>query len=256
MPALPCLFIRFYRLVHALPSQAAIDDPSPAVKRPGLVALHRLATRAARTDLSWQRDLLLDLAKRVLTGCDSAVWPEACAAAVALTATLEGREPRSEGYSMLMDNLLTETERQAHEPARAAPFLAAMQALAPTLGLLLVRHFARLMPLLLEWLHMEHGTTCLQACRCLAAVTRVTWPRMPAHAAVLRRHLAHRAASLRHGGGSILDNDERQAAIKAIKEVENVLDEACAECEVAAVAAAAANVSNAAVDQAAAELRV
>lgn len=225
--------LRHQSLMHPPPAlQAAIDDSSPAVRRVGLVALQRLAAGCGRGELLWQRELLLDLVKRVLVGCDSAVWPQACAAVVELVQLLEGKDPRAEGYGILMVNLLTEVEREAHEAARALPFLSAMQRLVPSLGLITVRHFARLMPLLLEWLHTPNGEVSLAACNTLAVVSKYTWPRMPAHAAVLKQHIldcqrvVQGQQQWRHE--TMTSQAQQEALVTALDYLNSVLDAACA----------------------------
>lgn len=55
------------------------------------------------------------------------------------------------------------------------------------LGCVAVRHFARLMPLLLGWLQ-EEGV-CGAAAGALETVALGCWPRMGAHAAFLQTHV-------------------------------------------------------------------
>lgn len=95
--------------------------------------------------------------------------------------------------------MLTEIERTAHLPARRLPFLHTVSYIATCLGLTLLRHSGRLMPLLLEWLHAHDASTRVAALDALAAVVRVTWPRVSAHASVLWCHVLVCVA--RAGGG-------------------------------------------------------
>ncbi len=53
------------------------------------------------------------------------------------------------------------------------------------LGLLTLRFFSTLMPLLLEWCSEPDHTTQLKALEALQEVIRHTWPRMPAHASFM-----------------------------------------------------------------------
>ena len=53
------------------------------------------------------------------------------------------------------------------------------------LGLLTLRFFNELMPLLLRWCHGPDLGTQLKAMQALQEVVRHTWPRMPAHASFL-----------------------------------------------------------------------
>ncbi|KAG2430769.1 hypothetical protein HYH02_013608 [Chlamydomonas schloesseri] len=168
---------------------AACDDPSPAVAAYGVAALHAVAVECLAADLQWQRDLLLDAARRLVTGCSEQLWPLACPAAVALTQRIEGKDPRAPGYHALACTLLAEAERGAHVAARRLAFLPAAASLVACLGLTTCRYLSRLMPLLLEWLHAHDVVTRVQALGALGAVVRATWPRIPAHAAALWRHL-------------------------------------------------------------------
>ena len=76
--------------------------------------------------------------------------------------------------------------------------LPARQCVAQTLGLVTMRYFGRLMPLLLGWIQSPDVIVQTEALRTLAAAVRATWPRMPAHAPQLWRHLdaAYKAANL------------------------------------------------------------
>ena len=58
------------------------------------------------------------------------------------------------------------------------------------MGLASVRHFSRLLPLLLEWLHAPDMDSRLAAAPVLHAVLKHTWPRLPAHAGVIWQHVA------------------------------------------------------------------
>ncbi|KAG2425374.1 hypothetical protein HXX76_013788 [Chlamydomonas incerta] len=168
---------------------AASDDPSPGVAAYGVAALHAVAVECLAADLQWQRDLLLDAARRLVTGCSEQLWPLACPAAVALTHRIEGKDPRAPGYHALACTLLTEAERGAHVAARRLSFMPPAACLVTCMGLTACRYLSRLMPLLLEWLHAHDDATRAQALALLGAVLRATWPRVPAHAATLWRHL-------------------------------------------------------------------
>jgi hypothetical protein len=57
------------------------------------------------------------------------------------------------------------------------------------MGLASVRAFARLLPLLLEWVHAPDQDTRLAALAALHAVLSRTWPRLPAHASLIWQHI-------------------------------------------------------------------
>ena len=58
------------------------------------------------------------------------------------------------------------------------------------LGLVMVRYFSRLMPLLLTWLHSPDPATQLESLRAVQCIICNTWPRIPPHARLVRQHLA------------------------------------------------------------------
>ena len=76
---------------------------------------------------------------------------------------------------------------------------------AQTLGLVTVRYFGRLMPLLLGWIQSTDALLQTEALRTLAIVVQNTWPRMATHAPLLWRHLdaAYRAANLCAASSSV-----------------------------------------------------
>ena len=58
------------------------------------------------------------------------------------------------------------------------------------MGLSQVRHWARLLPQLLAWAGAGDAATRARALRALHAALRAAWPRAPAHASLIWRHLA------------------------------------------------------------------
>ena len=56
----------------------------------GLWALHHVALTMRTEDLQWQRALLLETAKRAISGADERVWSAAATTAIALVLAVEG----------------------------------------------------------------------------------------------------------------------------------------------------------------------
>lgn len=102
---------------------------------------------------------------------------------------LEGEDARAAGTHALLSELLTEAERAGHKPALRRVFIACAHRLARTLQLQLLRHFSRLLPLLLEWVHAYDPPTRLAALACLRQVLQVCWPRLAPHAGLVWEHL-------------------------------------------------------------------
>lgn len=136
------------------------------------------------------RDALLPIVTRGIEGGDGATWSARLAAAVALIVSLEGPDPRSEGYGALMKAILTEAEVRGENAVKRASVLAALPPLCEVLGLTMCRYLGRLLPLLCEWLPLWHEPT-VQALALDAwiALIRVTWPRLAPHAPHMLAHL-------------------------------------------------------------------
>eukprot|EP00775_Hariotina_reticulata_P010038 gene10038-10194_t len=163
-------------------------------------------------------------------------------AALAWLGALEGKDGRSGTYHRLLQELITEVERNAHKPQQRLIFMACLAQLLPRLGLYCVRHFSSLMPLLLEWTHAFNIGSAVVAVQVLGSLARFTWPRMPAHADIILQHMqqvskattcpegalrAHiwqaRAAGVLTSEGSLGDHDSSDLLIAAVREVEQLL---------------------------------
>lgn len=114
---------------------------------------------------------------------------------------LQGANPRSAAYHTLTSELLTEIERNAHLAARRILFCREFPVLLQRMGLACVRHTARLLPLLLEWLAAHDTDSRLAALGVLHAWLLASWPRVPAHAPLLQRHLAAARTAASSAGG-------------------------------------------------------
>ena len=57
------------------------------------------------------------------------------------------------------------------------------------LGLVTVRYFARLLPLLLGWLHSPDRATSFKSLEVLQSILQNTWPRVSVHAPLLWQHI-------------------------------------------------------------------
>jgi hypothetical protein len=181
-------------LPAALPlALAAVADPSPDVEALGLWALAHAAGALGPDDFEGRRPgaAAAAAARRAAAGCDARAWPAAAAAAAALVgaASAAGARPDAPAARALLGALLDEGARHAHAAARAAAWLDAATPLFPQLGLALVADFSRLLPLLLEWCLAAAKPVRARALRAVEALVAATWPRAPAHAAIMWRAL-------------------------------------------------------------------
>ncbi len=130
---------------------------------------------------------------------------------------VEGKDPRAPGYHMLMQALLTEVERSGHRPVLRLQFMHGLRSqLLPALGLCLVRHFARLMPLLLHWVHAHDLESRVAALHYLASVTRQCWPRMPVHVPLIWRHMMVLAQQEDAGDAARTERQQKVAQVASI----------------------------------------
>ena len=166
-----------------------LDDPSPFVKANGCWALHHLAVTATSADLMWQKELLLDLSYRLILGSDRFTWASSIQASVSLVAALEGNDPRSNGYHKLMTDLLIESERSIYIENKRLPFLLFIRPLIQALGLTILRHLSRLLPLVLESLHSYDVESQLAAVLLLFDVIKYSWARISTHLPLILSHL-------------------------------------------------------------------
>ncbi len=175
---------------------SAVQDPSPTVQNYALWTLHHIFTISTAKELAPWAGKLVEITRKSVIGCDGKVWPAAAAAATALAikldngsgvASLSSTIPAyNPNFISLFEVLLDEGERHAHSPPRSNIWLQNIPlALFPLFGVQLTRYFRRLMPLLLEWCVSIHKNVRLGALRAVHAVVRATWPRIPAHAAVI-----------------------------------------------------------------------
>jgi len=170
-------------LYHVL--YTASLDPSPAVQESGLRGLQHIA---AAVPLQWTSEAIETTAKRAVVGCDSRVWPAAAAFAVHIASIAEGGLAYGSPAALIFEVLLDEGIQHAHESDRSIVWLETVpceKLFISVFGLQLTRYFSRLMPLLLEWCISTRKGVRLGALRAVQCAVRATWPRIPAHAAVL-----------------------------------------------------------------------
>ena len=181
---------------------ACLNDVSPEVQSAGLWGLEYCANNHLNNKdiislLRPSRKIgVLDTVRQAVVGCDQVVWPAGAAALVALAIHVESTtNPSSTGLVQVVDTMMYEAELHQTKPERALIWLHYFPKMFPTLSFLLVRFFARLMPLLLDWIsdisyctcHISSSGTSVQeaAIQCLTEALRWTWPRSNIHVPVL-----------------------------------------------------------------------
>mmetsp|Transcript_12823 Transcript_12823/g.32343 ORF Transcript_12823/g.32343 Transcript_12823/m.32343 type:complete len:169 (-) Transcript_12823:200-706(-) len=137
-----------------------------------------------------------------------------------MAVALEGQgrgASRATSYAALLEALLRAAELHATAWARAKAFLTAAQPLCAAMKLQCLPYLSRLCPLLLEWLRPPASPDVRQeAAICLRVVVEATWPRIPAHAPLLLRHLLQARQEERARRQSTAALDAVAAALVAI----------------------------------------
>ncbi|BBM98243.1 TELO2-interacting protein 2 [Marchantia polymorpha subsp. ruderalis] len=158
----------------------ALDHFSPEVKRRAMRSFLHVARNMNPKEFRWNKDVILEAVSRSLVGCED-LWPVAVKLAIATVTRCEGSNPRSPWYRQFLGEMLNELERHRDDQARRVIWLQEVTPLMEAMGLVLVAHFSRLLPLLYYWLHAPDDLTCLLALSRLRTVIIYTWPRVPAH---------------------------------------------------------------------------
>lgn len=169
---------------------AAFSDPLPFVKRCAAFALLHLAKHATAASLHWQREILLHVTMRTVSGCDASVWPAALPAALALADRLDAVDGGLAQQLHVMECIVSEVQRSGHHADTRHVFLAEVLQPLQRLGLQGVRFWGTLLPLMMEWLRIdtpEGKVLVIEVCLCMC---RVAWPRMRAHANLVLEELA------------------------------------------------------------------
>lgn len=163
----------------------AMDHQSAVVRREGCAALVALVASTTRTELRWHGAALLDAAASTLTGSTPEVFGAAAAGHVRAAVAVCGDDPRDPGLMSALDVMMEAANSRDHEPAVAVAWVAEAPALISAVKLCAAAHLARLLPPLLGWLHAVDDATALGAATCLELLCKMTWPRVPSHAAAV-----------------------------------------------------------------------
>ncbi|XP_073393546.1 uncharacterized protein [Physcomitrium patens] len=166
----------------------ALDHYSPPIKKQGMKSFIHLATNIDATELCWFKDAILDAVTRSLIGCEE-LWPVAVEMTVALVTRIEGGNPRGQWYQATMKEMLEDLERHRRDQKRRVVWLQLVTPQFESMGIMLVAHFKRLLPLLYYWLHAQDEETQLLVLTNLRTIIRSTWPRIPFHVLRMQEEL-------------------------------------------------------------------
>ncbi|KAL3684325.1 hypothetical protein R1sor_002347 [Riccia sorocarpa] len=158
----------------------AMDHFSREVKGYGMRSLLHVVQNSSAAEFQWNKDVVLDAVCRNLIGSEE-LWPVAVKLAVTTVTSYEGNNLRSSWYREIFSRMLEELDRQRDVQARRVVWLQEITPQLEAMGLVLVVHFSKLLPLLYHWLHAPDDTTCLLVLARLRTLIISTWPRVPAH---------------------------------------------------------------------------
>lgn len=158
----------------------ALDHYSPHIKRQAMKLFIHLTDNLNPSELRWYKDAILDCITRNIIGSGE-LWPLLVRTAVPLVICIEGNNPRARWYRNILNEMLGELERHQLDSARFKIWLQYVDKLFAAMGLLLVAHFKRLLPLLFPWLHTSDDSITLLVLNSFNVIIKHTWPRMPFH---------------------------------------------------------------------------
>ncbi|KAH7291136.1 hypothetical protein KP509_29G002100 [Ceratopteris richardii] len=158
----------------------ALDHFSPHVKRQGLKLFNHLTDNLNPSELRWYEDPILDCITRSIVGCGE-LWPLLVQTAIPLAICIEGNNPRAVWYRKILNEMLGELERHLLDATRYKVWLQNVSILFERMGLVLVVHFKRVLPLLFPWLHTQDDSMTLLVLDILKVIVTHTWPRIPFH---------------------------------------------------------------------------
>ncbi|KAH7291137.1 hypothetical protein KP509_29G002100 [Ceratopteris richardii] len=159
----------------------ALDHFSPHVKRQGLKLFNHLTDNLNPSELRWYEDPILDCITRSIVGCGE-LWPLLVQTAIPLAICIEGNNPRAVWYVWkILNEMLGELERHLLDATRYKVWLQNVSILFERMGLVLVVHFKRVLPLLFPWLHTQDDSMTLLVLDILKVIVTHTWPRIPFH---------------------------------------------------------------------------
>lgn len=158
----------------------ALDHYSPYIKRQAMKLFIHFTENLNPSELRWYKDAVLECATRSIVGCGE-LWPLVVQMTVRLVICMEGNNPRARWYRSILNEMLGELERHQSDATRFTVWLQHISKLLEAMGLLLVAHFKRLLPLLFLWLHAPDDSITLLVLNSCCIIIKHTWPRMPFH---------------------------------------------------------------------------
>lgn len=154
----------------------ALDHWSPEVKGQGMLSFIHLANNVSATEISWYEDVILDACCQNIAS-DDEIWERVVEMSVLLVTLTQRNNPRSPWYEKLLSEMLNHLERQPRNKERRVSWLAHIEPLFQSMGLVLLAHFRRIFPLFFLWMHADDDETVILVLEQIKTILRLTWIR-------------------------------------------------------------------------------
>ena len=168
--AFPCLLL-------------ALEHTGQQARTHGQLAAAHLAGCVTRTALRARAPPLWRALLAGLPACEAEGWPHAVQAAVAVSLALAGDDASAEPLHDLLARLTDELSLRVGDGSRAGPILEALSGVIAVAGIHSLRHTARLVPLLSDWMAGDDEDCRAAAAGTLTVAMEHIWPRAEHHAA-------------------------------------------------------------------------
>lgn len=188
-----------------------IDHHSPLIKKPSLLGLSQAINLSSLSSLRWYGEVAIVATCHSLIGCEEDMWEVSLTVAVKLSRRIHGKDGRGKWYDHIMDVTISDMERRSDQKNRRLFWLKnGLLPLLDTMGLIIVAHFKRLLPLLCLWLRDSDDQSVLLVVENLKAIVKNTWPRIWVHKKRLMEALenCHKEAEVRKNGKVIKESIE------------------------------------------------
>ncbi|KAI7734177.1 hypothetical protein M8C21_022086 [Ambrosia artemisiifolia] len=154
----------------------ALDHWSPEVKAQGMIVFIHLAKHVSCNEFSLYEDVILDACCQNIASSDE-IWEHVVEMSVLLVSCTQQNNPRSPWFEKVLNEMLSHLWRQPRSKERRIAWLKHIEPLFCGMGIVLLGHFRRLLPLFFKWLHADDDASVLLVLDSIKTVIKFTWIR-------------------------------------------------------------------------------
>ncbi|XP_076925457.1 uncharacterized protein At2g39910-like [Bidens hawaiensis] len=154
----------------------ALDHWSPEVKGQGMIVFIHLAKHVSCSEFSVYEDVILDACCQNIALSDE-IWEHVVEMSVLLVSRTQKNNPRSVWFEKVLNEMLSHLWRQPRSKERRIAWLKHIEPLFSGMGIVLLGHFRRLLPLFFKWIHADDDATVLLVLDSIKTVIKFTWIR-------------------------------------------------------------------------------